>query len=52
MDFSIPKDITALLERIDAFIEAEIVPLQMPFLAINDWLGVEVVRFRERGPIA
>src|SRR5215471_14344012 len=28
MDFSIPKDITALLERIDAFIEAEIVPLQ------------------------
>src|SRR6185437_9414574 len=28
MDFSIPKDISDLLERIDAFIEAEIVPLQ------------------------
>ena len=28
MDFSIPKDITDLLARIDAFIEAEIVPLQ------------------------
>ena len=28
MDFSIPKDITDLLERIDAFIEVEIVPLQ------------------------
>ena len=28
MDFSIPKDVTDLLERIDAFIEAEIVPLQ------------------------
>src|SRR5215471_3164166 len=28
MDFSIPKDITDLIERIDAFIEREIVPLQ------------------------
>jgi len=28
MDFSIPKEITDLLARIDAFIEAEIVPLQ------------------------
>jgi alkylation response protein AidB-like acyl-CoA dehydrogenase len=28
MDFSIPKEITELLARIDAFIEAEIVPLQ------------------------
>jgi len=28
MDFSIPKEITDLIARIDAFIEAEIVPLQ------------------------
>src|ERR1700753_1049452 len=28
MDFSIPKEITGLLGRIDAFIETEIVPLQ------------------------
>src|SRR4029077_1616261 len=28
MDFSIPKEITELLARIDAFIDAEIVPLQ------------------------
>lgn len=41
------------VEKAEAvFHRAEIVPLQMPFLAINDWLGVEVVRFRERGPIA
>ncbi|MGH2874903.1 MAG: acyl-CoA dehydrogenase family protein [Solirubrobacteraceae bacterium] len=28
MDFSIPSDLTALLERIDAFIDAELLPLQ------------------------
>jgi PBSX family phage portal protein len=30
------------------FYLTEIVPLQQRFRAINDWLGVEVVRFRER----
>src|SRR5579875_1659025 len=28
MDFTVPADLTQLLERLDAFIEAEIVPLQ------------------------
>lgn len=32
----------------EVFHRNEIVPLQMRFLAINDWLGQEVVRFRER----
>lgn len=41
------------VEKAEAvFHRAEIVPLQMTFLAINDWLGVEVVRFREREPLA
>lgn len=30
----------------DVFFEQEIVPLQGRFLAINEWLGTEVVRFR------
>lgn len=29
------------------FYEAEIVPLQQRFLQVNDWLGIEVVRFKE-----
>lgn len=38
------------VEKAEAvFHRAEIVPLQMTFLAINDWLGVDVVRFKERG---
>ncbi|GAA0394918.1 phage portal protein [Brevundimonas terrae] len=37
------------VEKADAvFYRNEIQPLQQRFLAINDWLGVEVVRFRER----
>lgn len=37
------------VEKAEAvFHRAEIVPLEMRFLAINDWLGQEVVRFRGR----
>ncbi len=37
------------VEKAEAvFHRAEIVPLQMTFLAINEWLGQEVVRFRPR----
>ncbi|USI72726.1 phage portal protein [Sphingomonas morindae] len=32
----------------DAFYELEIAPLQAVFLEVNDWLGAEAVRFRER----
>lgn len=32
----------------EIFYENEVVPLQRRFLAINDWLGAEVVRFRSR----
>tara|TARA_R110002167_G_scaffold12963_5_gene54880 strand:+ start:10601 stop:11635 length:1035 start_codon:yes stop_codon:yes gene_type:complete len=32
----------------EVFYWAEIVPLQQRFLALNDWLGIEVVRFVER----
>lgn len=32
------------------FYRTEIQPLQSRFLAINDWLGMEVVRFKEREP--
>ncbi|MFA4952098.1 phage portal protein [Brevundimonas sp.] len=32
------------------FYLTEIIPLQHRFRAINDWLGAEVVRFRERTP--
>jgi PBSX family phage portal protein len=35
-------------EAVDMFFELEIVPLQMAFLEINDWLGFEVVRFTPR----
>lgn len=35
-------------EAVDAFFELEILPLQARFLEINDWLGREAVRFRER----
>lgn len=31
----------------DVFYWAEIVPLQQRFLQLNDWLGMEVVRFKE-----
>lgn len=34
----------------DVFFDQEIVPLQGRFTAINDWLGTEVVRFREYQP--
>lgn len=30
------------------YYRSEVVPLQNRFLAINDWLGMEVVRFKER----
>ncbi|MBB5725792.1 hypothetical protein FHS97_001724 [Sphingomonas endophytica] len=30
------------------FYELEIEPLQAAFLEVNDWLGQEVVRFRQR----
>lgn len=37
------------VEKAEAvFYEAEVRPLQARFMAINDWLGTEVVRFRER----
>jgi len=37
------------VEKADAvFYRNEIQPLQQRFLALNDWLGMEVVRFRER----
>ena len=37
------------VEKADqVFYRNEIQPLQQRFLAINDWLGIEVVRFRER----
>lgn len=36
----------------DVFYRNEIQPLQQRFLAVNDWLGVEVVRFRERQKVA
>ena len=37
------------VEKADqVFYRNEIQPLQQRFLAINDWLGVEVVKFRER----
>jgi PBSX family phage portal protein len=36
----------------DAFYELEILPLQAKFLEINDWMGMEVVRFRERARAA
>lgn len=32
----------------EVFYRAEILPLQMRFLAINDWLGQDVVRFKDR----
>lgn len=32
----------------EVFYRNEIQPLQQRFLAINDWLGIEVVRFKER----
>jgi hypothetical protein len=32
----------------DAFFELEIAPLQSVFLELNEALGVEAVRFRER----
>ena len=35
-------------EASQVFFENEIEPLQKRFLGINDWLGIEVVRFRER----
>ncbi len=35
-------------EAKETFLEMEIEPLQAPFLDINDQLGVEAVRFRER----
>lgn len=35
-------------EASQVFFENEIQPLQKRFLAINQWLGIEVVRFRER----
>jgi PBSX family phage portal protein len=40
------------VEKAEAiFYRTEILPLQMRFLAINDWLGVEVVRFKDRGSV-
>jgi capsid portal protein len=36
----------------DAFFELEIEPLQSVFLELNDMLGVEAVRFRERVKVA
>lgn len=36
----------------EVFHRNEIVPLQMRMLAINDWIGAEVVRFRPRGMTA
>lgn len=36
----------------EVFYENEIQPLQRRFLPINDWIGEEVVRFRERAPAA
>ncbi len=37
------------VEKADAvFYRNEIQPLQQRFLALNDWLGMEVVRFRDR----
>lgn len=39
------------VEKADAvFYRNEIQPLQQRFLAINDWLGQEVVRFKPREP--
>ncbi len=35
-------------EAVDGFHEMEVHPLQARFLDINDQLGIEVVRFRER----
>lgn len=35
----------------EVFYRNEILPLQQRFLAINDWLGVDVVRFKERSGI-
>jgi PBSX family phage portal protein len=36
----------------DAFHFAEIEPLQMRMLEVNDWLGLEAVRFREYAPLS
>ncbi|HEY4544855.1 MAG TPA: phage portal protein [Pedomonas sp.] len=39
-------------EAVDAFYELEIVPLMREFEAVNEWLGLEAVRWKERRLIA
>lgn len=41
-----------MTEAVDVFHELEIEPLKREFEAVNDWLGEEAVRWKERRPVA
>ncbi|MDB5683496.1 MAG: phage portal protein [Sphingomonas bacterium] len=41
-----------ILDAKEAFYDLEIEPMQATWLEVNDWLGAEAIRFRERQPRA